>query len=329
MNADRIRFWFHVVKVYAVLGARKIAGRFLALPDDYRWLDRNYQYPHYAGKKLMTPGETQDRITQWIQSGKPFAAARSGMTEMYASLFAYGVNRGYLKNIPKRFMDKLTYWCGFFPNEKEAFCRYAEIHEKALAETDILGICRRTPEEFFLKRIRNDGKYTYLYFYDPFYYKPAWTKALKGKKVLVVHPFQHTIERQYQNRDKLFDDPDVLPDFELITLKAVQTIAGTKDERFETWFDALAYMTGEIKKIDFDVALLGCGAYGLPLSVEIRKMGKQAVYLGGSLQLLFGIKGSRWKDHPVISKLYNDFWVYPDAEDTPENAKKVEGGCYW
>lgn len=329
MMMKRIRFWAAVLKVYAVLGIRKIIGKLIHRTDDFRWLDRNYQYPAYAGKKLMTPGKTQDLLADLIRNGTPFAAARSGMTEMYASLFAYGVNHGYLKNIPKRFMNKLCDWCGFFPNEKEAFCKYAQIHEKSLSQVDILGICRRTPEAFFLRTNHSNQKYTYLYFYEPFYYKPAWTRALKGKKVLVVHPFQKTIEKQYKIREKLFKDPEMLPEFELVTFKAVQTIAGVRDERFETWFDALNYMIGAIQKMDFDVALLGCGAYGLPLSAAIGKMGKQAVYLGGSLQLLFGIKGSRWKNHPVISKFYNEYWTYPDAEDIPPDAQRVEGACYW
>ena len=61
--------------------------------------------------------------------------------------------------------------------------------------------------------------------------------ALKGKRVLVIHPFDDTIQKQYLRRETLFDDPNILPEFELHTIKAVQTIVGTKDERFETWFD--------------------------------------------------------------------------------------------
>lgn len=40
---------------------------------------------------------------------------------------------------------------------------------------------------------------------------------------------------------------------------------------FSTWFDALDYMCGECEKIDFDIALLGCGAYGYPLAAHIKK----------------------------------------------------------
>ena len=53
-------------------------------------------------------------------------------------------------------------------------------------------------------------------------------------------------------------------------------------------------MCDDISKIDFDVALLGCGGYGLPLCNYIRHtLGKSAIYVGGGLQLLFGVMGSR------------------------------------
>ena len=62
------------------------------------------------------------------------------------------------------------------------------------------------------------------------------------------------------------------------------------------WIKALEYMKHEISLIDFEIAILGCGAYGLPLSVHIKDMGRQALHLGGTTQLLFGIMGSRWSD---------------------------------
>ena len=67
---------------------------------------------------------------------------------------------------------------------------------------------------------------------------------LKGKKVLVVHPFVESIKYQYENnREHLFENPDVLPEFkELILVKAVQTQADAKDSRFKDWFEALQYM---------------------------------------------------------------------------------------
>ena len=107
----------------------------------------------------------------------------------------------------------------------------------------------------------------------------------------------------------------------------MQTIADQEDPRYATWFEALDAMTEEIARQDFEVALLGCGAYGFPLASRIKRMGKIAVHMGGSLQTLFGIKGARWDKQ--YADMYNDAWVYPSAAETPKGFEKVEGGCYW
>ena len=132
-----------------------------------------------------------------------------------------------------------------------------------------------------------------------------------GKKVLVIHPFEESIQEQFSRREKLFPGTEILPDFELKTLRAVQTIAGEKDSRFATWFDALEYMYEEAMKIDFDIAILGCGAYGFPLAAKLKKAGRQVIHMGGATQILFGIKGSRWVNNPRAQIEFNDEWVYP------------------
>ena len=58
-------------------------------------------------------------------------------------------------------------------------------------------------------------------------------------------------------------------------------------------------------------------------------MKKSSIHLGGATQILFGIKGHRWDTHDVISSFYNDHWVRPSKEETPEKAKINEEGCYW
>ena len=41
------------------------------------------------------------------------------------------------------------------------------------------------------------------------------------------------------------------------------------------------------------------------------------------------MKGRRWDNHGVISKLYNDYWVRPSSEEKPSQFDNVEKGCYW
>ena len=94
-------------------------------------------------------------------------------------------------------------------------------------------------------------------------------------------------------------------------------------------------MEDQIDKIDYDVCLIGCGAYGFLLAAHCKMKGKKAVHLGGALQLLFGIKGKRWEDpnYGFAGKNYlsfmNEYWVRPSKEETPTLSNSVEGSCYW
>lgn len=108
----------------------------------------------------------------------------------------------------------------------------------------------------------------------------------------------------------------------------VQSIAG-ESTSFDNWFDALDYMTEEALRRDFDIAIIGCGAYGFPLAARLKAAGKQAIHLGGAVQIMFGIIGSRWYSVPAVRKMFNEYWVHPSADEIPKNAEKVEGGCYW
>ena len=88
-------------------------------------------------------------------------------------------------------------------------------------------------------------------------------------------------------------------------------------------------MCDQIGKINFDVAIIGAGAYGLSLGAFIKRSGRQAIHLGGAVQILFGIKGARWNAEPEVSKLFNEYWVRPLPSEAPAQYKLVENGCYW
>ena len=185
-------------------------------------------------------------------------------------------------------------------------------------------------EDFVYKKFgKKDGKCIYLSALEPFWFNDPWSKELEGKKVLVVHPFAETIKKQYsQNRGVLYKNTNILPAFDLITIQAVQSIGGAKTG-FETWFEALDYMYDEVAKCDFDIAIIGCGAYGFPLASKIKDLGKKAIHMGGVTQFYFGICGTRWDKRPKYAALYNEYWCRPSINEIPQNSKEIENGCYW
>ena len=114
----------------------------------------------------------------------------------------------------------------------------------------------------------------------------------------------------------------------MLTIKAVQSL-GENDNGYNNWFEAYEYMLEQCKSMDFDVAIIGCGAYGFPLGAEIKKMGKCAIHLGGVTQLLFGIRGKRWDSYGgVYESMINDSWIRPSGEEITDIVKSVEDGCY-
>lgn len=223
-------------------------------------------------------------------------------------------------------MKQICQYSGFFPENLEALKRWAELETDACKDLDMLGVMNFLGEEWIYRTFCRQAKLMPVGGMSSA--AKGWTWCLEGKKVLVVHPFTDTIQKQYINhRSEIFPGTSALPEFDLKCVKAVQTIADATDERFATWFDALDYMTEEVLKQEYDIALLGCGAYGFQLASRIKRMNKVVIHMGGSLQTLFGIKGSRWDKQ--YSGMYNDAWVYPSDAETPVGAEKVEGGCYW
>ena len=204
---------------------------------------------------------------------------------------------------------------------------FGELMLRDIKQLDILGSWL-WDEKYFAEELHSVKKVV-LEDIEPFFTSNPWTRALKGKKVLVVHPFAETISHQYEKRKLLFDD-GLLPVFELKTLKAVQSIAGIKTP-FSDWFEALDFMKKQIDLIDYDICIIGAGAYGFPLAAHVKRSGKKAIHLGGSTQLLFGIIGKRWEEFIVwpYTNLFNEHWVRPGDSEKPQNANKVEGACYW
>lgn len=319
-----------------------------------------HSYRKLCGKRFLNPEcccvrqTANDIIYDLLATGKPCMISRLGTTELNC------VNNYLCVHSTKSFCQKcyeyitdythtpwwnvdhfrmMSLWSGIFPIGQDTAERFSECYLQVIPEIDILGSFQYY--ERFMP-LRSDIKKVQLEMLYPFFVERPWTRILRGKKVLVVHPFEETIRQQYQQRELLFENDDVLPEFELITLKAVQTIAGNQSE-FGDWFEALESMKRRIETIDFDIALLGCGAYGLPLAAHIKHLGKQAVHIGGGLQLLFGIKGRRWTERyadywdyrPGIrirvnyKTLFNRHWSFPLPIDTPKGAKAVENSCYW
>ena len=287
-------------------------------------------------------------IYNLLQDDKPCMIARFGAFELATIINYLGIQQGPQSAIKYIKGDSLDWWwnekllgymntnAGFFPPTHEKLTQFCELMLHDAQQVDVLGSWQNN--EYYLADKLKEAKKIQLMYLDPFWSEVPWSKVLKGKRVLVVHPFAETIQSQYTKRELLFNNPDILPEFKsLQIIQAVQSLGG-ESNGFKDWFEALEYMKNEIEKCDFEICLIGCGAYGFPLAAHVKRMGKKAVHIGGSLQLLFGIMGSRWDhDKPHYEKgtyiyyagLENKYWVRPSNKEKPSKHHKVEDSCYW
>jgi hypothetical protein len=280
---------------------------------------------------LLSPrlkeGAATAAIRGILERNAPGMIARFGSTEIKAVLWPH-LPWIFKTVAERRVISDMNIASGFFPPDRAAIEQFSALMYDDMGQLDILGSWRR--EEYLLQRHLLHVMRVPLAALEPYLSAHPWSEILEGRKVLVVHPFSRTIESQYHNhRQQLFEDNRVLPKFgSLATIRAVQTIAGNKSQ-YSDWFQALAAMKAAMDGTDYDVAIIGCGAYGFPLAAHAKRRGKLAVHLGGATQVLFGIKGNRWDADPKISRLYNECWVRPAPEERIPGADRVESACYW
>ena len=318
------------------------------------FLRRHYLNAFGPAPKPLLRSDDADEISRVIydhlMDDRPFMLTRFGSVELRCAYTYLGMQAGPSSWLSYILGKSPIFWfephdietmrtnAGFFSNTPEQLELFGKRYYEDSKLIDVLGVWG--PVDYAVEDNVKDSYKANIVYLEPYFSSQPWSRALAGKKVLVVHPFASLIERQYrEHRAQLFADPNVLPEFELKTIQAVQSLGG-ESNGFATWFDALKWMEEAIDQQDYDICIIGCGAYGLPLAGHVKRMGKKAIHLGGATQLLFGIKGNRWENPEYglnepgfppgfYLKMFNEHWTRPGDNERPKTAEKVENACYW
>lgn len=286
------------------------------------WGRGPFQQPFFPGQR------GSDVVKSLLESRRPVLCTRFGFLERETAWF-YHLHRAAGQPYPERLVRSLPNNAGFFPATPDYLDRFSRVYLEAVTSADLMCVWMLQNEADMCRAFCPQARLTDPGGYEPYYVRRPWTAALAGRRVLVIHPFWRSIESQYRKaRTRLFRNPEVLPEFDLQTMPAVVSLAGTPVP-FPDWFAALDHMKQQVAARDFDVAIIGAGSYGLVLGAFIKSLGRQAVHLGGATQILFGIRGRRWDEYPRSARLCNAHWIRPQAEEVPAGAGKVENGCYW
>ncbi len=317
---------------------RGIIGDRYKLGEDDEKLDREVFKWLYCGQKISTEADVNKKMLNLLIRGEPFMFARLGMTE--ANIVGEYIEKtvGLRTNYEEHWIRWLYRTSGFFGNEDSVdndVDKYSQLTLDAVKITDFFACWQPLYVDYIAKHYAKKGS---LFKYNKVTGHAVnsimdnhWSKGLEGKKVLVVSSFPKSITQQYAIKERLCRNKSrCLPEFELITIKAPETQMGHNTEAYESWFDSMKKLEEKILTCNFDVALIGCGAYGYPLAASIRKSGKTSIELCGSIVKLFGIYGKgleeRWGEELETWK--TEYWTRP-IDTRPAYYKQIENGTYW
>lgn len=274
--------------------------------------------------------ETQQRkIAELLAENRPICIMRPGNAEFISDWMRdeakfFGTER-YKKQLMYKNMDE----------NDELYEKWVDQFNQDMSEADavvLLGL-RDHLEEYLCEAYWHPRELFNIYSLE---YSPrsdnapfdSWLYSLRGKRVLIVSLFADTMQKQLPHLDDIWGEKNPVRDIEFVFQKSVWFKEGSPSNQFDSWFDALEYLDQQVAEKEFDVAIVSAGPFSMSLCANIKRRGGKAIQYGGSLQLLFGIKGNRWENMP-ISQFFNEYWVRPSADETPIDAMGHENACYW
>jgi hypothetical protein len=284
----------------------------------------------YDGQ-ILSDEKGNQLIYELLVNDQPCLICRFGSAELSAVMNHLFIEEGKIASWSFDRINKgLFRMDAVFPANEQTLNRFCSLYLKDIKGIDALAIWYNYGEQLLHKTHFPKALLFPIQSLEPFRFQAPWSSALAGKKVLVVLPFQESVKKQYENRHLLFENKDVLPTCDLIIYRPFNSYTDESATDCD-WFWYLENMKEQIAAIEFDIALIAAGPFGLPLAAAIKNMGKKAIHVGGALQLLFGIKGSRWEERPEFAAFMNEYWIKPSGAEVPVQKVKtsIDNSSYW
>ena len=281
----------------------------------------------------------QSTIVEKQQKNEPFFIGRLSGNE--TNLCGMILNN---LNISNGLFQNMLFVAGIQFKSNEDILTYVKYYNNATSHSDLLGVwdCGMYLQAKlyynFINKTYPSVKRICAHSLEPYYYisHPEYNfdSILKNKKILIITSHKETINQQIssENIKRIFNKHIFHESSIFYIYKPPQQNGGSHDTNSWTFhFEKMKKDITEIKKeFDFDIALVSCGGFGMIISDYIYTDLKSSVmYIGGALQLFFGIIGNRWISSPDINKLINNYWTKVLDCDKPSNTSLCENGCYW
>jgi hypothetical protein len=278
---------------------------------------------------MSTIIEGNNFISHYLKIGKPLCAGKIGVTELNLMYCAHTIENA------NRFLPHLQHEvediAGLYPYSVETTLKFNDYIKYALKQVDLIpkwSSVNPMFEKYVFEEYCPDARITNLQHLEPYFFEKPWTNYLEGKKVLVFSPFAESIENNYKNLDKIWNGR-IISNFRLKTVKYPFALKIAPNPKYKTSFDIYEEYVEILRNAEFDIGIFGTGFTSLLFAAECKRLGKTGIHLGGSTQILFGIKGQRWREIKEFQPFFNEHWTDPLESEKPEKRNIVEGGCYW
>ena len=272
-----------------------------------------------------------------LKNKKGFLVGRNGTIEMETILTRFFQNTFFQQKL--LILEKNA---GVFPGTAGSVQSWIADTIDSIRSCDLLVACWYEPlaaaEKDLLKQLGKKFTPMPLRALEPYYvpHEFQWSRQMLWRKVAIVSSFAELCVEQVKKTKEIWGEraEGLLPEAEYIPIETgyspslAQGRAGWPTD-ITTWQEAVDSVVNRVLKTEAEIVLIGCGGLSMPIGRKLKEAGKVCIVMGGAIQVLFGIKGNRWKDHSVISRFWNDAWVYPPLDRTPGASDQIEGGCYW
>jgi hypothetical protein len=260
-----------------------------------------------------------------IKKEKFFIGRLSGNETRLCGLF---INN---KNITKDLYKNMLYGAGIQFKTVDDLTQYVKMYNTSVKNTTLLGVwdgdMYKQAKEYYdylnnikLNKICAHGLEPYYFMDEPTY------KCIPHKRILIITSHKETTLSQLPNLNKIYNKP-IFDNAEFYIYKPAQQNAGSHDTKsWQFHYNNMKQELADIKNtFNFDIALVSAGGFGMFLCNYIyTELNTSTIYVGGALQLFFGIMGKRWAHINM-----NSFWVKTLMVDKPLNTQLCEESCYW
>lgn len=284
----------------------------------------------------LNEAQSQEWIAGALARREPSAIGKVGTCELMALeyLDRY-IHLPWPRNASwYRPAQRLFHTAGVFPVRRDIYQRWAVVYREAVRDLDFVaqwqppGSFLEAYEQAFLNRDLPKAVRGSFVGLEPV--GADWLRPLAELRWLVVSPFCETIKSQLPKLSLLNVFHGVEPEGLAEVARSCRFVPCPQlpymvPPVHQDWLDGLEELKKAMTQQEFDVAIIGAGAWSLPLAAHAKRLGKIGLHLGGTLNLLFGIRGGRFDERGF----YNDHWIRPVNSERPSNFNLMENGAYW